>query len=147
MGHIQDLVFKHVRSGVIVIDAATHVIIDVNPAAAAMIGLPAGDIIGKECHRFVCPAEKWYCPITDLGQTVDDSERLLVTATGEQIPILKSVIPAEVDGKKLLIENFIDIRSRKEMEERFHLFLDYTYNWEYFLDSSGKVLYSSPSSE
>ena len=147
MNRLHELVFSNIRSSVVVIDADNHCIIDLNPAAARLIGLPPEEIIGRECHQFICPASKGKCPITDLGQIVDDSEKLLITANGQTIPIQKSVIPVTVEGKNLLIENFLDIRSLKESEQRFSHFLDYTYNWEYFLDAAGKIQYSSPSSE
>lgn len=146
MKDLHDLVFNHIRSGVVVIDPLHHEIVEINPAAAEMIGLPRGEIIGKVCHKFICPALSGKCPITDLGQEVDDSERVLINGKGDRIPILKSVIPVKLNDRELLIENFIDIRELKSAEERFHLFLDYTYNWEYFMDRDGNIPYSSPSS-
>jgi PAS domain S-box-containing protein len=70
------------------------------------------------CHRFICPAESGRCPVTDLKQTVDTSERVLLTLRGEKIPILKSVITTTLGGKKVLIESFIDITERKQAEEK-----------------------------
>ena len=63
-----------IPDGILLIDAETHVIVDVNPAAVAMIGAPQEQVIASICHNYVCPAKKGRCPITDLGQTVDSSE-------------------------------------------------------------------------
>jgi PAS domain S-box-containing protein len=99
------------------IDAQTHKIVDVNPVAARMIGLAADSIVGHVCHQFVCRAAQGRCPITDLGQIMDNSERVLVMAKGETVPILKTVTTVHLDGRQYLIESFLDITERKRAEE------------------------------
>lgn len=106
-----------IQAGVIVIDVKKHIITDINMAAENLIGDKQEAIIGKECHKYICPAEKGKCPITDLNQIVDRSERVLINAKGEKIPILKTVVPLTIKGRKYLIESFIDIGERKRMEE------------------------------
>ncbi|MCE5324737.1 PAS domain S-box protein [bacterium] len=108
--------------GVVIIDARTHEILDVNPTVAAMIGSSKEEIIGHECHHHICPAERGKCPVTDLGQTVDfSSERVCLTADGLRVPILKTVVPITLNGRKCLLENFIDISKHKEVEEALRL--------------------------
>jgi len=103
--------------GVVVVDEKTHEIVDANPNALETIGASREHVIGKVCHRFICPAEKGKCPISDLGQTVDKSERVLLRANGERIPILKTVTTMMWRGHKYLIESLIDITERKRAEE------------------------------
>jgi PAS domain S-box-containing protein len=103
-------------TGLIVIDEKTHKIVDANFHALETIGAPR-DVIGKICHKFICPAEEGKCPITDLGQTVDRSERVLLRADGQRIPILKTVTTMIRRGRKYLIESFVDITERKKAEE------------------------------
>jgi PAS domain S-box-containing protein len=112
-----DKIFMSVKAGILVIDATTHTIIDINPAAADLIGLPKDKIAGKVCHRYICPAEEGKCPITDLGQEVDNSEKVLITAAGKKIPIIKYVTRVEIFGKACLLETFIDNTQRKRAEE------------------------------
>lgn len=111
-------IFDSIYAGIAVIDAETYVITDVNPAAIKMIGAPKEKIVGKVCHKFICPAEEDKCPLTDLGQTVDNSERLLIKANGGAVPILKTVASTMIKGRKHLIESFMDITVRKKMEEK-----------------------------
>ena len=75
--------------GVILIDAERHVIEDVNAEAARLIGASVDEIIGRRCHQYVCPAEEGNCPITDLEMEIETSDRFLINADGEQIPISK----------------------------------------------------------
>jgi len=100
-----------------VIDAATHTVVDLNPAAIDLIGEPMERIIGKVCHQFVCPAENGRCPITDLGQDVDNSEKILLTARGKRVPIIKYVTTVSLGGRICLLETFIDNTARKRAEE------------------------------
>ena len=105
-------------TGVIVIDADTHTIINANNTALKMIGLTAEEVIGKVCHKFVCQAEKGKCPVTDLGSVVDSREVSLLDAQGRAIDILKSVSKVVFKDKCLLVENFMDISERRKMEQR-----------------------------
>jgi two-component system, cell cycle sensor histidine kinase and response regulator CckA len=106
-----------IRAGIFVVDAETHLIIDANLQAQKAIGISKEMIVGRECHGFICPADKGNCPVTDLGKEVDYSERVIRKTDGSEIPILKSVVPVVRRGKKYLIESFLDITERKQIEE------------------------------
>jgi len=108
-----------IHAGVVLIDAETHSIVDANPIAVELIGVPKEKIVGHVCHTFICPAQEGKCPITDLGQTVDKSERVLINAARESIPILKTVTPMVLAGRKYLIDSFIDLTERKHLEAQF----------------------------
>ena len=105
-------------SGIMVIDAETHHIIDANPFALKLMGRALNQVKGHICHAFICPAEKGRCPITDLGKTVYGQYRKLVGADGNHIDILKTVVPFTKKGRQLLIESFVDITVLKETEQK-----------------------------
>lgn len=106
-----------IQTGIVVIDAKTKEIIDVNKAAIELIGATKYEIIGKTCHKFICPVEKGKCPITDMNQEIDNSERILLTANNERIPIIKSVVPITLKGRECILDSFIDIRELKKLEK------------------------------
>lgn len=119
-------IFSMVQAGILIIDAESHTIVDANPWALKMIGADRESIIGSVCHHFVCPAELGKCPVTDLHNKIDNSERVLLTSDGHQVPILKTVSALALDGKEYLIESFLDIseqektrQSLAESEERY----------------------------
>lgn len=116
--HLHGLTFDQIKSGILIIDPESHTILDVNPEAARMIGLPPAEIIGRVCHRFICPAEEGKCPITDLHQVVDNAERTLITGSMQEIPVLKTVHLCKVDNKEYLIDNFFDISALKANQEQ-----------------------------
>jgi len=110
-------VLEKVQIGLLIIDPVSHTIVEANPAAAALIGAPADQIVGKVCHKYICPAEVGRCPITDLDQRVDNSERVLLRADGGTRQIMKTVISVILDGRPHLLESFVDITLRKQAEE------------------------------
>jgi len=110
-------ILDSIHTGIVIIDKETHVIVDANPIAIEMIGAPKEQVIGSVCHDYICPAEKGRCPITDLGQNVDNSERVLLKTNRKSVPILKTVVSTIINGRERLIESFIDITERKKMEE------------------------------
>ena len=117
----QRTLLDNIEVGVVVIDPVTHQVDRVNPKAAEMFGAPAAQIIGTMCHRFLCPAEIGRCPVTDLGQEVDNSERVLLRADGSTMDIMKSIRRISIDGKDKLLETFIDISQRRIAEAELEL--------------------------
>jgi PAS domain S-box-containing protein len=103
--------------GIVLIEASGHKIVDVNPIAINMIGRSKEEIVGNICHQFICPAEVGKCPISDLGLSVDKSEKKIINAQKEVIPILKSVAPVTIEDKDYFVECFIDLSERKRSEE------------------------------
>jgi PAS domain S-box-containing protein len=110
-------VFDYVQAGIILIDPATHTIVSANRMAADLCGTTTDQMKGRVCHEYICPALMGKCPITDLHETVDNSERMLLTADGRKIPILKTVVNVTIGGKVYLLESFIDILARKQAED------------------------------
>ncbi len=112
----QDILQK-LPLGVIVI-GRDKIIRYVNGTALSMAGYSSSEeLVGKLCHATLCPAQADRCPILQLGQSLDNSERVLITSDKRKIPILKTVIPFELNGEQVLLESFIDISERKESEE------------------------------
>lgn len=104
-------------AGIILVDAKTHVITEANPRALEMLGASREKVIGAVCHNFICPTEKGRCPVTDLGEKVEESERVILTAEGRTIPVLKTVVQAHISGKDMLIESFFDVSEQKKARD------------------------------
>ncbi|OGV45030.1 MAG: hypothetical protein A2017_05780 [Lentisphaerae bacterium GWF2_44_16] len=113
-----ETILHSLQCGVMVIDARTHEIIDVNNAACKMAGASRKQILGNVCHKFICPAEKDSCPISGKGQIVDNSERFLLDIDGRKVPVLKTVTMITLHGRECLLESFVDITALKTAEEK-----------------------------
>src|SRR5581483_826469 len=115
--YLDEAIFRTIQAGILIVDAQEHNILDANAAALKLIGRSKDAVIGHCCHKFVCPAEQGKCPITDLHTTVDSSERVLLDLNGQRVPILKSVVSVELNGRSCLLECFLDLTERKRTEE------------------------------
>lgn len=102
--------------GTVIIDPWAHSIVYANDESAEMMGYRAPDLLGHVCHNFICPATAGHCPITDLRQEIDRSERCLLDREGRQIPILKTVRKIEFNGRVHYLETFMNISEFKEKE-------------------------------
>ncbi len=111
-------VFDNVQAGIILIDPETHTIVNANRTAAQMCNTSIESMVGMECRENICQAKQGSCPVTDLGETLENSERMLITADGKDLPVLKTVIRVSIGGRDYLLESFVDIAARKEAEER-----------------------------
>lgn len=109
-------ILDSIVAGVFIIDSDTHTILDVNESAARKVGLSKAELIGKQCHRLICTAECGQCPVTDLGHTINNLERIGLRADGSTLPILKTVTEGFIQGRSCLIESFVEITDQKKAE-------------------------------
>ena len=117
-----EAIFNSVQSGIMLVDWESYQILDVNPAACKLIGFPHDKIVGHICCNFVCSPEKNKCPFEDKypsatgEELMTNSEQTLIQAGGEKITILKTVKTITIEGKKLLLESFVDISGQKRQQ-------------------------------
>lgn len=114
-------IMDNIQTGIILVDAETHTIVDANPAAVKMIGAAKDKIVGSVCNDYICPDRNGQCPITDLKKDVDNAENQLVGADGVKLPILKTAVPVVLSDRKYLLESFVDITERKHAEEKLKI--------------------------
>lgn len=113
--HYLNNVLDTMQAGVLIIDEESHIICDVNRYASRMIGLKKEEIIGRVCFRFLCSSKECECPVRDTDTVVENAERILLTAGGRHIPVLKSVSRIQREHQHFLVESFIDIRELKAL--------------------------------
>jgi signal transduction histidine kinase len=102
--------------GVIIINPKEHRIVFVNSEAARMMNRPRSEILNRLCHDYICPAARGQCPITDLEQQIDQSERCVIDSMGQEVPIMKSVKRIQFNAEDHLLEMFLDISAVTEKE-------------------------------
>ena len=117
-GDVFKLIFDRIQTGIIVIDPEQHIIVDINNHAEELLGIKREALKGTTCNETICPSHKGACPVTDLHTPLQNSEHILISTTGEKIPVLKTIAEASMGGKVYLIESFVDIRDRKIAEDR-----------------------------
>lgn len=111
-----ELILETTPAGIMIVDTKSHNIIDLNPYALKLIGGERERTIGKSCLGFICPHER--CPVTDLGKKIENEESILLKSDGSELPILKTAVPFYLHGRQVILETFIDLTERKEMETK-----------------------------
>ncbi len=109
------------HAGVLLIDPETHRIANANAYAIKMIGWPKENLIGHTLDSYVCSVEKGSGSVTDVGEEVDACESLLLRSDGARIPIHKTVTTVIHNGRKLLLESFVDISAQKMAQRALEL--------------------------
>lgn len=104
-----------IQEGVILIDAATCRIIDVNPAAASMIDAARDDIIDTEYTRYTRKIEAEL--LGRKGSPLSFTDEFLNTAEGDRIPVLMTAVHITIEKRECLLISFIDITPLKLVQE------------------------------
>lgn len=114
-------ILNSISVGILLIDPNSREIVEINDYALRLANRHRDEVVGNICHKLTCPAEQSQCPILDLHQSHDMSQRVLLDRDGKRIPIFKSVSMVKHKGRDLLLETVIDItemeRSRLELEK------------------------------
>lgn len=121
-------ILDSVLTGIIMVDKNTNEIIDANVAAAALIGEQKENIIGSNRSKYFLTAPKSYqkekasrSNIPALGteqeELIADLEGLMKRADGTLVPIIRNTSTIKFGGDDCILESFVDISSRKKMEE------------------------------
>jgi len=115
--------FKYVQTGIVVIDATTHIIVDVNPVACIILGASIDEIRGSKCSDWLCPpTEK--CPLTDLFnpmEIIENKESLITRRDGSIRHVLRNVVCFSWQNRPHIIESLADITFQKEIESKYKL--------------------------
>lgn len=114
--HTLQAIFDATPYGMVIIDKGKSILYANRAALKAMGYDHQSQVLGRICNDSFCLADDDKCPILDLGQQMDRSEKLLLTKDGTRIPILKTVVPFNLDGEKVLLEAFVDISEHKKSE-------------------------------
>ncbi len=150
----QESILQNLQAGIMIIDPETHVIVEVNPAAATLIGAPIEEITGKVCHDFVCPNARGACPVTDKGITVDCRDCILLTNSKDQRHVMKTVTTIMLDGKPHLLESFVDLSDRikaennlRDSEQKMRAITSAAQDAIVMMDHEGKVAFWNKAAE
>lgn len=109
-------VFDAAPMAIVLVDAETRIIADLNPAAARLIGAAREEIVGRPHEDFIFPAVEYQPGNTDNSPRT--TERVLSPAFGRPVAVINSTVPLKVGGRAHFLEFYIDISERKQAEEQ-----------------------------
>lgn len=143
-------VLDSIPTGVVIIDTENRTIVDINDELRGLIGMSRDEIIGSDCKESLCQGAEPCTIQNGEGQTFN-GEVLLKRPDGTSIPVLKSVRPVFLRGKKFLLESLVNLSPLREMEsalerERayFRHFFESSPEGIVIFDEKGTVIRSNP---
>jgi len=105
-------IFNSIQVGILVIDVETKTVVDINPAAALMIGSYREDIIGNSCTLYGCLGNKKdKCPIIDLGLDIENEICTLNRKDGSKLEVMVAITSVLRNNKRYLVKSFVDVTS------------------------------------
>lgn len=102
--------------GIFVVDMETRTLSGVNPAALRLIGYEREEIIGAPCRRVLCGKEGDCLLALEDGRTCEQ-ESEMTRRDGTRVPVMKSIVGAEVDGRRCMVVGVQDISEQKRLED------------------------------
>ena len=98
--------FECVQSGVITVDAKSGTIVDLNPAAALLLGDSRENLVRQRIDKFI----KWQ-------KTNRPNEATLLNNASQSIPVAISEAPMVFDGQHFNLINLTDLTRQKEFQQ------------------------------
>lgn len=106
-------VIDNTLCGILLIEASSMKIIDANPEALRTTGYSKKELTCMTCQQLVYQPGEEKCTAFPLDQAGDLSESILFRATGESLPILRSVVPVSIGGTGYFVESFTPLGPQK----------------------------------
>ncbi len=147
---LQRVLLENIAVGIIIIDPETRRIESINSYAADLLGREKEDIIGRVCHQFICSAQVNNCLVCDKGQTIINSESIILKSNNSQIQVLKTVKKITLGKKMKLLESFVDLTTQKKAEEaleqtrvNYETFFNTIDDFLFVLDMEGNIIHAN----
>jgi|GEM_PF-3452827 len=110
--------FENAGDAIILADAESEIILDMNKMAEKMLGMPKEEIIGKNRNILHPPHGEYASQFSNhvKSKQVSDVESIVINNKGEYVPVRISAAILEMNGRKVIQGIFRDISARKEAE-------------------------------
>ena len=112
------IVLDSILTGIVISDAQTHEIVDMNPMAEEILGWSQQDLLGKACILFTCLDPQLGNIPVNTHDPIDRVESTLIKADGSRVSVLRSSRPITLKGHPYSINSFADITELKIAKEK-----------------------------
>lgn len=108
-------IIQTVPAGIVLVDAETKNIAEINATALRLLGLSRDEVIGKPCQSRFCDDGRDCCPCLE-GKKCDRScERTMKGPNGQVLHVMRSAVVVTLGGRRYLLDSFVDITEQKNL--------------------------------
>jgi PAS domain S-box-containing protein len=112
------ILWNSINAGVVLVDAETHRVLDLNDAAFEILGAKTReDVLGESCKVMCSISNLGGGPILDRGEVIKNKKIFIRKFDGEVIPITKTAELLEIKDKKYILESFVDLSEVQKAQE------------------------------
>ncbi len=111
-------VFDSVNAGILVADAHTMVVADINAKGLAILGLTKEEVVGESCHALCGGNGGPVIPQLAVGESADNLSATARGGAGTRIPLLVAVKGIEFNGRPSVLATFLDVTPLKEAQRK-----------------------------
>jgi PAS domain S-box-containing protein len=126
------LLFNSLHCGIIVIDAETNTIVNMNDSACNILHIDKS-MIGSNCNKLLC-SEMEECQFKQEKQIKFPEETCFMTKLQKRKWLLRNAVKINHDNKDYIIECFSDITKQKNLEQNYIDLVQYAPSGIYELD-------------
>ncbi|ACS80696.1 PAS domain-containing protein [Maridesulfovibrio salexigens] len=121
-----EIILDSIPVGMVIVNENREVI-KANSEALRLFGAESEEkVLGNRCDKVFCFSSEHNCPFShNLGASYENEVKIK-TAAGKDITVLKNAAYITLSGERLVLEAFMDISQRSEMERRLKDQQDYT---------------------
>lgn len=129
------IIFKNSPVGIVIIDAATKIVVDINTAACFMFGSRDNEIIGTTYCKWSC-SKKLGCPIVNgqCEQSMENEEIIITRKDNSDVHLLCTSTNILVENKLYVVETIIDRTEKRKLEQKYDELMTYAPAGIYELD-------------
>lgn len=111
------LMVEGISVGLVVVEAESYKIVDINSLALTLFGRKREEMTGKVCHQFFFHASDEDCFETPEGGLLQSGTRMLRAADGSQRPVSFSIKRKGFQNREFLLVSMTDISSQHSAEQ------------------------------
>ncbi len=110
-------VLRSVNVGILLVDAVTRAVLDVNAKALEILGYGREQILALADVTALGPGSREVCPLLRIGDSIDNRETVFRTGAGREVPVLMSIKAIRYRDRTCMLESFVDITESKRAAE------------------------------
>ena len=141
---------EHVPTGIVWIDADTHVIVDANISALKLLKATKNQLVGRGCHDFFCQTSAG-CIDASTSPAVINEKNSIKDISGSIISVKQSISSVTISGRNYLMLSFMDTTIQDKIDsdirsinETFHSIVSRTCDGILIIDFEGIVQFANP---
>lgn len=86
----------------------------VNDNCLKLLGYTKEELLGNFCYQTLCLADEEFCPFLNKESGIYSREAYLRTVGGQDLAVVKTILPLQLWNEDVLLEAFVDITEQQQ---------------------------------